>query len=375
MKTALRCLTSFGVLLAAGAAHADFPETFVIPVSSGDGGLNVCQAADGTPTGAVTPTLLGHTALRFGENADACRPLSEPALPFRVEACGPITAAHLSFELTRNSESINGAPPVFGGGFFNGDLWGIGTSPTQSLLRAFAAGDVDPGNVKLQDNLLTPLMALGVYQTSEAGDASLLSYLNTHVRQDGVAEYVQLRFTMDATRPADASVNFRYELAALEHPTAEEPRLTVTVLVHDQDNDGVSDCVDGCPADPDFTAPGSPCSNDDDGDGQFDYMDNCPQVFNPGQENSDFAEDGGDACDLDDDNDGVLDEGDAFPLNDAESSDTDDDGLGNQADDDDDNDGALDEDDNCPLVANADQADDDADGDGDACDADFDDAP
>lgn len=63
--------------------------------------------------------------------------------------------------------------------------------------------------------------------------------------------------------------------------------------------------------------------------------------------------------DTDDDNDGVPDASDAFPLDAAESVDTDGDDIGDNSD-------------NCPDVANADQLDTDHDGIGDACDDDID---
>jgi len=77
-------------------------------------------------------------------------------------------------------------------------------------------------------------------------------------------------------------------------------------------------------------------------------------------------------CDTDDDNDGVLDNSDAFPLDPAEWLDTDGDGTGNNADADDDNDGDQDGVDNCPLTSNADQLNTDGDSQGNACDTDDD---
>ena len=57
----------------------------------------------------------------------------------------------------------------------------------------------------------------------------------------------------------------------------------------------------------------------------------------------------GNNADADDDNDGISDAVDAFPLNPAESVDTDGDGIGNNADTDDDGDGILDSADGYPL--------------------------
>jgi hypothetical protein len=48
-------------------------------------------------------------------------------------------------------------------------------------------------------------------------------------------------------------------------------------------------------------------ANDQDADGIEDDVDNCPSVPNPGQANTDGANDGGDACDDDDDNDLICD--------------------------------------------------------------------
>jgi hypothetical protein len=57
----------------------------------------------------------------------------------------------------------------------------------------------------------------------------------------------------------------------------------------------------------------------------------------------------GDNADTDDDNDGVVDDMDAFPFDPAESADSDNDGTGNIADSDDDNDGVEDENDAFPY--------------------------
>ena len=99
-------------------------------------------------------------------------------------------------------------------------------------------------------------------------------------------------------------------------------------------------------------------SVDSDGDGFSDADDNCP--FDPNSDQADFDGDFvGDVCDADDDGDGVIDSLDTFPFDPNESSDTDRDGVGDNAD-------------NCPLRANAAQGDIDGDGLGNICDADID---
>jgi hypothetical protein len=119
---------------------------------------------------------------------------------------------------------------------------------------------------------------------------------------------------------------------------------------------------------------------DEDGDGEPSLNDNCPFAHNIDQLNTDGADDGGDACDLDDDNDGVVDTADAYseiPIGDL--LDTDIDGapndcdetciaLGMAADDDDDNDSIDDNNDTYPLVAIGDLLDTDNDGAPDGCD-------
>ncbi|MGI8735620.1 MAG: thrombospondin type 3 repeat-containing protein [Pyrinomonadaceae bacterium] len=151
----------------------------------------------------------------------------------------------------------------------------------------------------------------------------------------------------------------------------------------DDDNDGQSDADEvTCGSDPldsnskstDTDGDNSPdCVDaDDDNDGVLDGADNCPLVANTDQSNNDS--DGlGDVCDPDDDNDGVLDANDNCPfVANANQADNDNDGAGDPCDADDDNDGVLDVNDNCPLTSNASQADNDNDGAGDACDTDDD---
>ena len=111
----------------------------------------------------------------------------------------------------------------------------------------------------------------------------------------------------------------------------------------DDDNDGIVDTADNCHftsntnqantdtiVNPPGDSQGDACDDDDDNDGILDdgdlsgtigdvfcatgqttnCDDNCIKVVNPGQVNSEFDTEGGDACDPDDDNDGILDDGD-----------------------------------------------------------------
>ncbi|MDX1695158.1 MAG: thrombospondin type 3 repeat-containing protein [Ketobacteraceae bacterium] len=122
------------------------------------------------------------------------------------------------------------------------------------------------------------------------------------------------------------------------------------------DNDGIGDL----------------CDTDNDNDGVEDDLDNCPAAPNPDQQDTDG--DGiGDVCDsfFDSDGDAIEDELDNCPtVPNFDQTDTDGDGIGDACDPltDSDDDGVADSDDNCPTVFNPDQLDSDGDGLGDACD-------
>jgi len=114
----------------------------------------------------------------------------------------------------------------------------------------------------------------------------------------------------------------------------------------DDDNDGVLDGSDAFPLDAsesidtDSDGVGNNADTDDDGDSVLDVNDAFPL---DSTESVDTDSDGiGNNTDLDDDNDGVSDTLDDFPLDGTEWVDTDVDGIGNNEDADDDNDGIPD---------------------------------
>jgi parallel beta-helix repeat protein/predicted outer membrane repeat protein len=133
----------------------------------------------------------------------------------------------------------------------------------------------------------------------------------------------------------------------------------------DLDGDGVLDCVDGCPDDPNKGEPGvcgcGVSDADSDGDGTVDCNDGCPDDPNK-------TEPGICGCgvsDADSDGDGTVDCNDGCP-DDPDKTEPSVCGCG-VADVDTDDDEILDCLDNCPDTANPDQADADGDGVGDAC--------
>jgi alpha-tubulin suppressor-like RCC1 family protein len=87
-------------------------------------------------------------------------------------------------------------------------------------------------------------------------------------------------------------------------------------------------------------------------------VDNCPNVDNPDQLDTD-GDSIGDACDPDADNDGIENTADAFPYDASETTDIDQDAVGDNTD-------------NCTNIANTDQLDTDGDSIGNACDSDAD---
>jgi hypothetical protein len=115
----------------------------------------------------------------------------------------------------------------------------------------------------------------------------------------------------------------------------EEVELKPAETSSDIDDDGILNTADAFPEDP-------AVDTDTDGDGIADIA----YVVVSGKRTDTIDES---RSDSDDDNDGVTDESDAFPLDETEHTDTDGDGIGNNADTDDDNDEVLDADDDFPL--------------------------
>lgn len=151
----------------------------------------------------------------------------------------------------------------------------------------------------------------------------------------------------------------------------------------DDDGDGVANCGDGCPDDPNKTSPGT-CGcgtpdDDTDADGTADCLDDCPDDVDTDNDGVDDCLDGcpddpdklmPGACgcgnsDDDSDGDGVPDCNDDCP-DDGNKVDAGVCGCGN-ADADSDGDGWLDCFDNCPNTPNSDQLDSNEDGVGDVC--------
>ena len=136
-------------------------------------------------------------------------------------------------------------------------------------------------------------------------------------------------------------------------------RVKVAETNPDKDGDGVLNSDDAFPED-------ASADSDFDGDGLPDVA-----FFLDGDGNRLTGSINIASSDLDDDNDGVADTSDAFPLDASEFSDTDGDGIGDNADPDRDNDGVANDDDAFPLNANE-SADADDDGIGDNQDPDDD---
>ncbi|MEQ9032254.1 MAG: pre-peptidase C-terminal domain-containing protein [Aggregatilineales bacterium] len=142
---------------------------------------------------------------------------------------------------------------------------------------------------------------------------------------------------------------------------ATEDTYTITVVVEDISGNGASDQVEVGVTNGEITGDNARTENDNDNDGVTDDVDNCPAIRNPQQTDTD-GDGMGNACDLDNDNDSVNNPADDCPLTAGRPS-------ANGCPDEDE-DGVRDSLDNCPSVYNPAQLDIDDDGLGDVCDDD-----
>lgn len=273
---------------------------------------------------------------------------------------------------------------------------------------------VDSWTYTLVDMLPT-LLASERYSYTFEGNAQVLD----HVLINSLMQAQNTRFAYSRNN-ADFSESYAADASRPERLSDHDAPVAYFLFPADNDDDGVPDAEDNCPAvgnpdqaNTDDDAQGDACDADDDNDGTLD-TDEADCGSNPlnaastcevcdGADNDlDSAVDEGftdtdgdsqaDCVDADDDNDGTSDTDETIcgsnPLNagstcevcdgldndlnegiDEGFPDNDDDGLADCVDPDDDNDTVIDAIDNCPFVANLDQADADQDGIGNACDA------
>ncbi len=117
------------------------------PVAFAASYVSTCAPEDhalteGPPVGATQ----GVTTIRIGANSGGRNAVVLFLLPV-LGAGEQVVAGKLEFDVAGHS----GTPT------FNGDLWGIGfQSSTSPILEYFEADTGDPGNTKLQDNILIP---------------------------------------------------------------------------------------------------------------------------------------------------------------------------------------------------------------------------
>jgi len=254
--------------------------------------------------------------------------------------------------------------------------------------------DLDDDGDGAPDSIDTkPLIPSG-----DSDNDGLIDDVDSDDDNDGLSDFLEASLGTDPLNPdtdGDGANDLIDSFPLNPSPDTDADGLTNDADI-DDDNDGVIDTLDAFPLDPtetldtDLDGIGNNTDTDDDGDNVLDTVDAFPL------DNSEFIDtdfDGiGNNADLDDDGDGISDiiehiigtnplkidtdgdgfidsihniiiEGetiklDAFPLDPTEDTDTDGDGIGNNADTDDDGDGILDVNDAFPLSP------DDTDGDG-----------
>ncbi len=251
-----------------------------------------------------------------------------------------------------------------------------------------------------QNNAQLQLIAKAIVNSIQKTSTQALSqdFITDPSQQQGIVESLawqqftpevlaQLNNIIVATANAGA-IKTAHELS--DELIQQEDDLTISALefdiaingeigLRDDDNDGIINAADNCPAvsnpdqvDLDNNNRGDICDPDQDNDGLIDGLDNCPSVSNADQIDLDDNKIG-DACDSDADNDGIIDGLDNCPaLANADQVDLDKNNIGDACDSDQDNDSIIDGLDNCPTTANSDQVDLDNNNIGDACDRDGD---
>ena len=197
---------------------------------------------------------------------------------------------------------------------------------------------------------------------SIVGGGSALLKINFDMGLAVVGTQEDMTFTINglaAGKNITTSVTIPLNIVAIGAASSQQGQLGSTSPTQDlggvdSDDDGVTDLLELAYGSNPIDANSTPLNvSDDDSDGLYNWQDNCPNATNFDQADTDV--DGvGDACDDDIDGDGVLNQDDAFPNDSNESSDSDNDGIGDNTD-------------NCADVSNPDQTDTDGDGEGDAC--------
>ena len=219
-------------------------------------------------------------------------------------------------------------------------------NPHEASVSATDCIPADPGHyVDKQASPIQTPCSPGSYQGVSGQLSCIDASPGYYVPEEGQSE--QTPAPLDSYVSGAASTGV--ENCPESHITLQEGAVSSDDCYLDSDGDRIQDISDP----------------DDDGDGVDDAYDMCPMGL-MGWSSSIESDFDGDGCndveeDSDDDNDGFPDDNDALPLNQAEWSDNDMDGIGDNADTDDDNDAMLDSDEE---AAGTDPKDSDTDDDG-----------